>query len=297
MKLVVGTVVAGVLVAGSPRRARSRSPTSPARKRRDARRSQAFEGLHGRRRPEDTLPRDGQLAAGGDDRDGARRATAQPVGQKAAAKGCPRTRRVGGADAERARRARSRSAAAERARAAGERPRCEDGTRWRRRAQHPGRRRGASRAAEIKRLKAEMDASGRRWPMRKKTRGRPACPRAGCAERRFGTDRITGRPGDRCVRRRAFASWRELWRSTRGPSVRGDILLVEDRDSLRQMLRLALEVAGHASSRRRTSRRPSGCSQRHGRRWSSPTSSCPSGDGFGVLRAAKACDPADAACS
>ena len=30
-----------------------------------------------------------------------------------------------------------------------------------------------------------------------------------------------------------------------GPSVRGEILLIEDRESLRQMLRLALEVAGH----------------------------------------------------
>ncbi|MFI5077779.1 MAG: response regulator transcription factor, partial [Vicinamibacteria bacterium] len=76
-----------------------------------------------------------------------------------------------------------------------------------------------------------------------------------------------------------------------GPSVRGEILLVEDRDSLRQMLRLALEVAGHRVIEASDERDAVQMLQRHRPALILTDLKLPHGDGFGVLRAAKACDP------
>ncbi len=76
-----------------------------------------------------------------------------------------------------------------------------------------------------------------------------------------------------------------------GPSVRGEILLVEDRDSLRQMLRLALEVAGHRVLEASDEPEAVKMLQRHRPALIVTDLKLPHGDGFGVLRAAKACDP------
>ena len=76
-----------------------------------------------------------------------------------------------------------------------------------------------------------------------------------------------------------------------GPSVRGEILLVEDRDSLRQMLRLALEVAGHRVLEASDEPDAVQMLQRHRPALVLTDLKLPRGDGFGVLRAAKACDP------
>jgi two-component system response regulator AtoC len=76
-----------------------------------------------------------------------------------------------------------------------------------------------------------------------------------------------------------------------GPSVRGEILLVEDRDSLRQMLRLALEVAGHRVLEASDEPQALQMLQRHRPALVLTDLKLPRGDGFGVLRAAKACDP------
>jgi DNA-binding NtrC family response regulator len=76
-----------------------------------------------------------------------------------------------------------------------------------------------------------------------------------------------------------------------GPSVRGEILLVEDRDSLRQMLRLALEVAGHRVLEAPDEPEAVRLLQRHRPALVLTDLKLPRGDGFGVLRAAKACDP------
>ena len=76
-----------------------------------------------------------------------------------------------------------------------------------------------------------------------------------------------------------------------GPSVRGEILLVEDRDSLRQMLRLALEVAGHRVLEASDEPDAVQMLQRHRPALILTDLKLPRGDGFGVLRAAKACDP------
>ena len=76
-----------------------------------------------------------------------------------------------------------------------------------------------------------------------------------------------------------------------GPSVRGEILLVEDRDSLRQMLRLALEVAGHRVLEASDEPGAVQMLQRHRPALVLTDLKLPRGDGFGVLRAAKACDP------
>ena len=76
-----------------------------------------------------------------------------------------------------------------------------------------------------------------------------------------------------------------------GPSVRGEILLVEDRESLRQMLRLALEVAGHRVIEASDERDAVQMLQHHRPALILTDLKLPRGDGFGVLRAAKACDP------
>ena len=76
-----------------------------------------------------------------------------------------------------------------------------------------------------------------------------------------------------------------------GSTVRGDILLVEDRDSLRQMLRLALEVAGHRVLEASDEPDAVRMLQRHRPALVLTDLKLPKGDGFGVLRAAKACDP------
>ena len=76
-----------------------------------------------------------------------------------------------------------------------------------------------------------------------------------------------------------------------GASVRGEILLVEDRDSLRQMLRLALEVGGHRVLEASDEPDAVQMLQRHRPALVLTDLKLPRGDGFGVLRAAKACDP------
>jgi len=76
-----------------------------------------------------------------------------------------------------------------------------------------------------------------------------------------------------------------------GPSVRGEILLIEDRESLRQMLRLALEVAGHRVLEASDEPDAVRMLQRHRPALVLTDLKLPRGDGFGVLRAAKACDP------
>ena len=76
-----------------------------------------------------------------------------------------------------------------------------------------------------------------------------------------------------------------------GSSVRGEILLVEDRDSLRQMLRIALEVAGHRVLEAPDEPEAVRVLQRHRPALVLTDLKLPRGDGFGVLRAAKACDP------
>ena len=76
-----------------------------------------------------------------------------------------------------------------------------------------------------------------------------------------------------------------------GSTVRGDILLVEDRDSLRQMLRLALEVAGHRVLEASDEPDAVRMLQRHRPALVLTDLKLPKADGFGVLRAAKACEP------
>jgi DNA-binding NtrC family response regulator len=76
-----------------------------------------------------------------------------------------------------------------------------------------------------------------------------------------------------------------------GASARGEILLVEDRDSLRQMLRLALEVGGHRVLEASDEPDAIRMLQRHRPALVLTDLKLPRGDGFGVLRAAKAVDP------
>ena len=76
--------------------------------------------------------------------------------------------------------------------------------------------------------------------------------------------------------------------------VSSEILLVEDRDSLRQMLRLALQAGGHVCSRPRDEAQASELLQRHRPALVLTDLKLPRGDGFGVLRAARQMRPRDA---
>ena len=79
-----------------------------------------------------------------------------------------------------------------------------------------------------------------------------------------------------------------------GSSVRGDILLVEDRDSLRQMLRLALEVAGHRVLEASDEPEAVRLLQRNRPALVLTDLKLPRGDGFGVLQRRQGLRSADA---
>jgi len=73
--------------------------------------------------------------------------------------------------------------------------------------------------------------------------------------------------------------------------VRSPILLVEDKDSLRMMLRLAIEGQGHAVVEARNQREAAQALQQDRPALVLTDLRLPEGDGFGVLRAAKELDP------
>jgi DNA-binding NtrC family response regulator len=70
-----------------------------------------------------------------------------------------------------------------------------------------------------------------------------------------------------------------------------EILLVEDRESLRQMLRLALQAGGHRVLEAADEPEALACLQRGRPALVLTDLRLPQGDGFGVLRAARQCDP------
>jgi DNA-binding NtrC family response regulator len=74
-------------------------------------------------------------------------------------------------------------------------------------------------------------------------------------------------------------------------SSRSEILLVEDKDSLRAMLRHALEREDHAVLEARDQVEAEACLRAHRPVLVLTDLRLPAGDGFGVLRAAKAADP------
>src|SRR4029450_9180185 len=69
------------------------------------------------------------------------------------------------------------------------------------------------------------------------------------------------------------------------------VLIVEDKDSLRTMLRLALEGHGHTGLEGRDEAEAVGQLRQPGRVVVLTDLKLPVGDGFGVLRAAKELDP------
>jgi DNA-binding NtrC family response regulator len=73
--------------------------------------------------------------------------------------------------------------------------------------------------------------------------------------------------------------------------VSSEILLVEDRDSLRQMLRLALQAGGHRVLEAADEAQATELLQQHRPALILTDLKLPKGDGFGVLRAARQTDP------
>jgi DNA-binding NtrC family response regulator len=73
--------------------------------------------------------------------------------------------------------------------------------------------------------------------------------------------------------------------------VSSEILLVEDRDSLRQMLRLALQAGGHRVLEAGDEAQATELLQQHRPALVLTDLKLPRGDGFGVLHAARRCDP------
>ncbi len=70
-----------------------------------------------------------------------------------------------------------------------------------------------------------------------------------------------------------------------------DILLVEDRDSLRQMLRLALQAGGHNVLEAGDEVQAAELLQRHRPALVLTDLKLPKGDGFGILKTARQLDP------